>query len=89
MHPPSLTVTKDGDNYNLRWETKKLLYPHIEHKFQVQYKKKLDSWEVRTVTQGKLGTGKQGKGGHQRDLYFPESTTTLVPMRSKGESPIS
>ncbi|KAK7795315.1 LOW QUALITY PROTEIN: hypothetical protein U0070_027072 [Myodes glareolus] len=45
MHPPSLKVTKDGDSYNLRWETKKLFYPHIEHKFQVQYKKKLDSWE--------------------------------------------
>ncbi|KAK7795317.1 hypothetical protein U0070_027074, partial [Myodes glareolus] len=54
MHPPSLKVTKDGDSYNLRWETKKLFYPHIEHKFQVQYKKKLDSWEVRTRTQGKL-----------------------------------
>uniref|UniRef100_UPI0020228AD0 cytokine receptor common subunit beta n=1 Tax=Myodes glareolus TaxID=447135 RepID=UPI0020228AD0 len=45
MHPPSLKVTKDGDSYNLRWETKKLFYAHIEHKFQVQYKKKLDSWE--------------------------------------------
>ncbi|KAH0518873.1 Interleukin-3 receptor class 2 subunit beta [Microtus ochrogaster] len=46
MHPPSLKVTKDGDSYNLRWETKKLLYSHIQHKFQVQYKKKLDSWEM-------------------------------------------
>ncbi|KAM7317354.1 hypothetical protein ACRRTK_023656 [Alexandromys fortis] len=45
MHPPSLKVTKNGDSYNLRWETKKLLYSHIQHKFQVQYKKKLDSWE--------------------------------------------
>ncbi|CAO2601575.1 Cytokine receptor common subunit beta, partial [Lemmus lemmus] len=45
MHPPSLKVTKDGDSYNLRWDTKKLFYSHIEHKFQVQYKKKLDSWE--------------------------------------------
>ncbi|CAO2601578.1 hypothetical protein LEMLEM_LOCUS10822, partial [Lemmus lemmus] len=34
MHPPSLKVTKDGDSYNLRWDTKKLFYSHIEHKFQ-------------------------------------------------------
>ncbi|CAH6791128.1 cytokine receptor common subunit beta isoform X1 [Phodopus roborovskii] len=45
MDPPALNVTKDGDSYNLRWETKKMAYPHIEHKFQVQFKRKPESWE--------------------------------------------
>ncbi|KAL1763965.1 cytokine receptor common subunit beta [Sigmodon hispidus] len=45
MDPPTLNLTKDGDSYNLHWETKKMSYPHIEHKFQVQYKKKLESWK--------------------------------------------
>lgn len=45
MDPPTLNVTKDGDSYNLRWETKKMPYPHIEHKFQVQYRRKIDSWQ--------------------------------------------
>ncbi|XP_052603431.1 cytokine receptor common subunit beta [Peromyscus californicus insignis] len=45
MHPPTLNVTKDGDSYNLRWETKKMSYSHIEHKFQIQYTENPDTWE--------------------------------------------
>nr|XP_042121120.1 cytokine receptor common subunit beta [Peromyscus maniculatus bairdii] len=45
MHPPTLNVTKDEDSYNLRWETKKMSYPHIEHKFQIQYTDNPDNWE--------------------------------------------
>ncbi|XP_027241256.2 cytokine receptor common subunit beta isoform X1 [Cricetulus griseus] len=46
MDPPALNVTKDGDSYNLRWETKKMSSPDVKYQFQVQYKRKFDSWEA-------------------------------------------
>ncbi|XP_051015868.1 cytokine receptor common subunit beta [Acomys russatus] len=45
MNPPTLNVTKNGDSYNLHWESEKIPYKHIEYKFHVQYKKKEDSWK--------------------------------------------
>lgn len=54
MNPPTLTVKKNGDSYSLHWETEKMPYSHIGHKFEVQYKRKTDSWEVRSRTWGKL-----------------------------------
>nr|XP_034372784.1 cytokine receptor common subunit beta-like isoform X2 [Arvicanthis niloticus] len=45
MQPPTLNLTKNKDSYSLRWETQKMSYSFIEHTFQVQYKKKSDSWE--------------------------------------------
>ncbi|XP_036064565.1 cytokine receptor common subunit beta-like [Onychomys torridus] len=45
MHPPTLNVTKDGDSYSLRWETKKMSFAHIKHKSQVQYTESPDNWE--------------------------------------------
>ncbi|XP_005379230.1 PREDICTED: cytokine receptor common subunit beta isoform X2 [Chinchilla lanigera] len=45
MAAPTLNVTKDGDSYSLRWVTEKMHYSHIEHTFQIQYKKEEDSWE--------------------------------------------
>lgn len=45
MEPPTLNLTKNRDSYSLHWETQKMAYSFIEHTFQVQYKKKSDSWE--------------------------------------------
>nr|XP_042121122.1 cytokine receptor common subunit beta-like [Peromyscus maniculatus bairdii] len=45
MHPPALNITKDGDSYNLRWETKKMPFSHIKYEFQVQYTDNPDNWE--------------------------------------------
>ncbi|XP_052017527.1 cytokine receptor common subunit beta isoform X1 [Apodemus sylvaticus] len=45
MKPPTLNLTKNRDSYSLHWETQKMSYSFIEHTFQVQYKKKSDSWE--------------------------------------------
>ena len=45
MEPPILNQTKNRDSYSLHWETQKMAYSFIEHTFQVQYKKKSDSWE--------------------------------------------
>ncbi|XP_007939817.1 cytokine receptor common subunit beta [Orycteropus afer afer] len=45
MGHPSLNVTKDGDNYILRWKLEKEYYTHIVYTFEVQYKKDTDSWE--------------------------------------------
>lgn len=45
MNPPTLNLTKNRDSHSLHWETQKMSYPFIQHAFQVQYKKKLDSWE--------------------------------------------
>ncbi|XP_066115336.1 cytokine receptor common subunit beta [Saccopteryx bilineata] len=46
MAAPTLTVTKGGDSYILRWEVKKMTYDHIEHTFEVQYQKgEAPSWK--------------------------------------------
>ncbi|XP_021492385.1 cytokine receptor common subunit beta [Meriones unguiculatus] len=45
MNPPTLDVVKNGDSYSLHWETEKMPYDHIRHRFEVQYKKEMDSWE--------------------------------------------
>ncbi|XP_008054478.1 cytokine receptor common subunit beta [Carlito syrichta] len=45
MAQPTLNVTKDGDSYSLRWEAKKMPYKHIEHTFEVQYRKDAATWE--------------------------------------------
>ncbi|XP_017658237.1 cytokine receptor common subunit beta [Nannospalax galili] len=45
MPSPTLNVTKDGDTYNLHWETEKMSYSHINHQFQVQYKMDSVNWE--------------------------------------------
>lgn len=45
MARPSLNVTKDGDSYSLRWEAGKMYYRHIDHTFQVQYRKDTVAWE--------------------------------------------
>ncbi|XP_059103592.1 cytokine receptor common subunit beta-like isoform X2 [Peromyscus eremicus] len=45
MHPPALNATKDGESYNLRWETKKTPLSSIKHQFQVQYTDNPDNWE--------------------------------------------
>lgn len=51
MHPPTLNLTKNRNSYSLRWETQKTL-SYIT--FEVQYKKKSESWEVRSRTRGTL-----------------------------------
>uniref|UniRef100_H2QLL0 Cytokine receptor common subunit beta n=1 Tax=Pan troglodytes TaxID=9598 RepID=H2QLL0_PANTR len=45
MAPPSLNVTKDGDSYSLRWETMKMRYEHIDHTFEIQYRKDTATWK--------------------------------------------
>ncbi|KAM5333673.1 cytokine receptor common subunit beta [Glossophaga mutica] len=45
MAPPMLNVTKSRDGYILRWEVEKMSFSHIEHTFQVQYKKAAVSWQ--------------------------------------------
>ena len=70
MEPPTLNLTKNRDSYSLHWETQKMAYSFIEHTFQVQYKKKSDSWEVSSRTQGMLQAGRRGKKGHSREPYL-------------------
>ncbi|KAG8511123.1 Cytokine receptor common subunit beta [Galemys pyrenaicus] len=43
---PSINVTRGADGYMLHWAAEKMLYDHIGHTFQVQYRKDADSWEV-------------------------------------------
>ncbi|XP_047722927.1 cytokine receptor common subunit beta isoform X1 [Prionailurus viverrinus] len=51
MAPPTLNVTKSRDGYALSWTTEEMLYKHIGHTFQIQYKKDADSWkESKTET---------------------------------------
>lgn len=45
MAQPTLNVTKSRDGYTLHWTTEEMLYKHIGHTFQVQYKKVTASWE--------------------------------------------
>ncbi|XP_062932179.1 cytokine receptor common subunit beta isoform X2 [Cynocephalus volans] len=45
MARPTLNVTKDGDSYNLRWETEKMQYTHIDRTFEIQYRKDKAMWE--------------------------------------------
>lgn len=71
MQPPKLNMTKNRDSYSLHWETQKMSYSFIEHTFQVQYKKKSDSWEVRSRTQGMLWTGRRGKRGYSKEPDLP------------------
>ncbi|XP_069855540.1 cytokine receptor common subunit beta [Dipodomys merriami] len=46
MPCPTLTVSKDGESYSLRWKTKKMYYAHIDHTFEVQYRKSTADWEA-------------------------------------------
>ncbi|KAF6339152.1 colony stimulating factor 2 receptor subunit beta [Rhinolophus ferrumequinum] len=45
LAPPTLNVTKGRDGYSLSWEVQAMLFPHIKHTFEVQYKQDADSWE--------------------------------------------
>uniref|UniRef100_A0A250YLQ2 Cytokine receptor common subunit beta n=1 Tax=Castor canadensis TaxID=51338 RepID=A0A250YLQ2_CASCN len=45
MGRPTISVTKDGDSYSLRWEAEKMFYTHIDHAFEVQYRKETTKWE--------------------------------------------
>ncbi|XP_012493514.1 PREDICTED: cytokine receptor common subunit beta [Propithecus coquereli] len=45
MARPSLNVTKNGDSYSLRWETRRMQYDHIDYTFEVQYRKDSATWE--------------------------------------------
>ncbi|XP_014635375.1 PREDICTED: cytokine receptor common subunit beta-like [Ceratotherium simum simum] len=45
MAPPTLNVTKSRDGYILHWRAEEMIYKHIGHTFQVQYKKDAASWE--------------------------------------------
>nr|XP_012642571.1 cytokine receptor common subunit beta [Microcebus murinus]XP_012642572.1 cytokine receptor common subunit beta [Microcebus murinus] len=45
MARPSLNVTKNGDSYSLRWETRKMQYDHIDYTFEVQYRRDSATWE--------------------------------------------
>lgn len=55
MAPPTLNVTKGRDGYILRWEIEKMPYEHIQHTFEVQYKKDAASWKVRACARGPGG----------------------------------
>lgn len=71
MQPPTLNMTKNRDSYSLHWKIQKMSSSSIKHTFQVQYKKKSDSWEVRSRTQGMLWTGRRGKRGYSREPDLP------------------
>lgn len=71
MQPPKLNMTKNRDSYSLHWKIQKMSSSSIKHTFQVQYKKKSDSWEVRSRTQGMLWTGRRGKRGYSREPDLP------------------
>lgn len=45
LAPPTLNVTKGRDGYSLSWEVQAMLFTHIKHTFQVQYKQDTASWE--------------------------------------------
>ncbi|XP_035127501.3 cytokine receptor common subunit beta isoform X1 [Callithrix jacchus] len=45
MAPPSLTVSKNGDSYSLHWKAMKMQYEHIDHTFEIQYRKNSTTWE--------------------------------------------
>ncbi|XP_037587425.1 cytokine receptor common subunit beta isoform X2 [Cebus imitator] len=45
MAPPSLTISKDGDSYSLHWKAMKMQYEHIDHTFEIQYRKNSTTWE--------------------------------------------
>ncbi|XP_040841500.1 cytokine receptor common subunit beta isoform X1 [Ochotona curzoniae] len=45
MARPTLSVTKEGDSYSLRWKAQQMSYSHIEHTFQIQYRKDTATWE--------------------------------------------
>lgn len=57
MTPPTLNVTKGRDGYILRWAVEKMFYKHIQHTFEVQYKKDAASWQVRACALVGLGGG--------------------------------
>lgn len=63
MAPPTLNVTKSRDGYTLSWTEGEMLYKHIGHTFQIQYKKDVDTWEVRAYARegGRGSGGKIGK----------------------------
>lgn len=68
MAPPTLNVTKSRDGYALSWTTEEMLYKHIGHTFQIQYKKDADSWKVRAYARegawiGVGGMGENTQGG--------------------------
>lgn len=58
MAPPTLNLTKGRDGYILRWEVEKMTYGHIQHTFEVQYKKDAASWQVRACALVGLGGGR-------------------------------
>uniref|UniRef100_A0A8C4MJQ4 Fibronectin type-III domain-containing protein n=1 Tax=Equus asinus asinus TaxID=83772 RepID=A0A8C4MJQ4_EQUAS len=45
MVPPTLNVTRSTDGYVLLWKAEEMMYKHIGHTFEVQYKKDTASWE--------------------------------------------
>ncbi|KAM6216473.1 cytokine receptor common subunit beta-like [Rhynchocyon petersi] len=45
MSCPTLSVTKDGDSYILRWESQEQYFNHIEPISEVQYRMDTVSWE--------------------------------------------
>ncbi|XP_032974203.1 cytokine receptor common subunit beta-like isoform X1 [Rhinolophus ferrumequinum] len=45
LAPPTLNVTKGRDGYSLSWEVQAMLFSHIKHTFEVQYKQDAASWE--------------------------------------------
>lgn len=73
MPPPKLNVTRSTDGYVLLWKAEEMMYKHIGHTFQVQYKKDTASWEVRAWAPAGPGVGK-GLGDNTQ-----EGDTCQVP----------
>lgn len=55
MARPTLSVTKEGDSYSLRWKAQQMSYSHIEHTFQIQYRKDTATWEVKAWVWEEVG----------------------------------
>ncbi|KAM6162617.1 cytokine receptor common subunit beta-like [Erethizon dorsatum] len=79
MAPPTLSVTKDGDGYSLRWVAEKMYYSHIENTFQIQYKKDEDLW--------KDSKNETLKNAHSMPLPPLEPATTYVARVRVKPSP--
>lgn len=94
MAPPTLNVTKSRDGYALSWTTEEMLYKHIGHTFQIQYKKDADSWKVRAYAREGAWIGVGGWEKTRRGAptcQGPGSqqvTGQRKPLRLRGHGPV-
>nr|XP_019575606.1 PREDICTED: cytokine receptor common subunit beta-like [Rhinolophus sinicus] len=97
LAPPTLNVTKGRDGYSLSWEVQAMLFTHIKHTFQVQYKQDTASWEPvspTALTPPSLSPGPTLTGTNALlfqngsvGLWLPDSMAALTSRRPSQKGP--